>query len=55
MIDQFALALSHGLLAFAAWRLVLRVDLDRDPGDDDKTGLKPRPMAVLREKPDSHA
>lgn len=31
MIDYFSLALTHGLLALAAWRLMLRVDLDRDP------------------------
>jgi len=30
MVDLFALALSHALLALAAWRLVLRGDLDRD-------------------------
>ena len=30
MIDNFALALSHGLLLLAAWRLVSRRDLD-DP------------------------
>jgi hypothetical protein len=35
MIDQFALALTHGLLALAAWRLLRRPDLDRDPGGDD--------------------
>lgn len=28
MIDQFALALSHLLLAVAGWRLLLRADLD---------------------------
>jgi hypothetical protein len=32
MVDLFALALTHGLLALAAWRLVRRADLDRDPG-----------------------
>jgi hypothetical protein len=32
MVDQFALVLTHGLLALAAWRLMLRGDLDRDPG-----------------------
>lgn len=31
MVDLFALGLSHALLALAAWRLVLRDDLDRDP------------------------
>ena len=28
MIDFFALALSHGLLALACWRILLRADLD---------------------------
>jgi hypothetical protein len=31
MVDFFALALMHGLLALAAVRLMLRDDLDRDP------------------------
>jgi hypothetical protein len=30
MIDSFALLLSHGLIALAAWRLVRRPDLDDD-------------------------
>lgn len=30
MIDTFALALSHGLMLLAAWRLLARPDLD-DP------------------------
>lgn len=32
MIDNFALALSHGLIALALWRLVRRDDLDGAPG-----------------------
>ena len=28
MIDTFALALAHGLLILAAWRLLARADLD---------------------------
>ncbi len=28
MIDNFALALTHGLLMLAAWRLIFRKDLD---------------------------
>jgi hypothetical protein len=28
MVDILALALSHGLLALAAWRLLMRPDLD---------------------------
>ena len=31
MIDLFSLALSHGLLMLAAWRIVRRPDLDREP------------------------
>jgi hypothetical protein len=34
MIDYFALALSHGLMLLAAWRLLARADLDRDLGPD---------------------
>lgn len=30
MIDLFALAVSHGLMMLAAWRLLSRDDLDRD-------------------------
>ncbi len=30
MIDFFALALSHGLLALACWRILLRADLDEE-------------------------
>jgi hypothetical protein len=39
MIDNFALALSHGLMLLAAWRLLSRADLDDDqappPTPDD--------------------
>ena len=36
MIDNFALALTHGLLLLVAWRLLFRLDLDDDlpPGVD---------------------
>lgn len=30
MIDTFSLLLSHGLIALAFWRLLPRMDLDRD-------------------------
>ncbi|MCB2059353.1 MAG: hypothetical protein R3E09_10210 [Novosphingobium sp.] len=36
MVDYFALAVSHGLLALAVWRLAQRADLDRDPVPDEK-------------------
>jgi hypothetical protein len=31
MIDNFSLALTHGLLMLVAWRLLARTDLDEDP------------------------
>jgi len=30
MIDNFSLGLTHALMLFAAWRLLTRVDLDRE-------------------------
>jgi hypothetical protein len=30
LIDLFSLALTHGLMALAAWRLLTRPDLDRE-------------------------
>lgn len=30
MIDNFAIALTHGLMLLAAWRLLSRPDLDDD-------------------------
>lgn len=39
MVDLLALTLSHALLALAAWRLVLRPDLDRDPDKDPRRDL----------------
>jgi hypothetical protein len=38
MIDLFSLALTHGLLLLAAWRLISREDLDRDPDSGEKPG-----------------
>lgn len=46
MIDYFAIALTHGLMLLAAWRLVLRADLDQDNGElarRERPWLKPRP------------
>jgi hypothetical protein len=37
MIDNFSLALTHGLLILAAWRMLSRGDLDRE-GAEKKTG-----------------
>lgn len=30
MIDNFSLALTHGLMLLVAWRLIFRDDLDRE-------------------------
>lgn len=37
MIDNFALALSHGLILLAVWRLLGRPDLDDDSGKPRQT------------------
>lgn len=44
MIDNFALALTHGLLLLVAWRLLSRPDLDDDipPGTDSTDSKKRR-------------
>ena len=42
MIDNFALALSHGLLLIAAWRLMSRPDLDDDSAAPDAEAPKSR-------------
>ena len=36
MIDNLALAISHGLMLLAAWLLLKRPDLDDDPDLDDE-------------------
>ena len=46
MIDNFALALTHGLLAIAFWRLLQSGALDREEADltepaTDETAVKP--------------
>lgn len=38
MIDNFALAISHGLILLAVWRLLSRPDLD------DDSALEPVPV-----------
>jgi len=36
MIDYFAIALTHGLIALAAWRLCLEDAVDSDPDYGDR-------------------
>jgi len=47
MVDYFALALSHGLLALAVWRLMLRADLDSDPAPEEEEPATPSPANPL--------
>ena len=42
MIDNFVLALSHGLIILAAWRLVCRPDLDDDEAPPPAAEPKPK-------------
>lgn len=41
MIDDFALAISHGLMALAVWLLLRRADLDHEPGPRDPDWVPP--------------
>ena len=41
MIDNFSLALTHGLMLFAAWRLLSRPNLDDDTAPPGDSGRKP--------------
>jgi len=54
MIDNFSLALTHGLLALVAWRLLFRTDLDEDPAPGtEPPAPKRRPWALGRGRPDA--
>ena len=54
MIDNFSLALTHGLLLLVAWRLLSRSDLDEDsvPGTEPAVP-KGRRWTLSRGKPDA--
>ena len=41
MIDNFALAISHGLILLAVWRLFSRPDLDKDDAALPPPAAKP--------------
>ncbi len=49
MIDNFALALSHGLLLLAAWRLLSRPDLD-DPDAPPPPPPEPKQRGFLKSR-----
>ena len=48
MIDIFSLALSHGLMLIAAWRLMSRDDLDRDGAEPvrEKADILGKPVSA---------
>jgi len=48
MIDNFALAISHGLMMLAIWALLKRPDLDHEPGPRDRP---PRPKRAKEDRP----
>ncbi|MFT4057756.1 MAG: hypothetical protein QM681_24870 [Novosphingobium sp.] len=47
MVDILALAISHGLLLLAAWRLLWRPDLDSE-GTDSQSRPHRKPGAPMR-------
>lgn len=48
LIDYFAIGLTHGLLALAAWRLLTRDDLDSEDAGKRKGPARP----WVKPKPD---
>ena len=53
MIDNFALFLSHGLMLLAAWRLIVRADLDDDALLPPDPAAKPRRWPVAENRADA--
>jgi len=50
LIDLFTLALTHGLIALALWRMLFRADLDDDAG---AARPAPRPWRQDKTAPDA--
>jgi len=50
MIDNFALAVSHGLMLLAAWRLLSRDDLDDDSAPPPADSEERSGWAALRSR-----
>ena len=48
MIDYFALALTHGLLALACWRILLRGQLDVETAEAPSAEPAPTPQGQRR-------
>ena len=45
MIDNFALGLTHALMLLAAWGLLRRPELDREPSPHDRSARRDKPDA----------
>jgi len=48
MVDYFSLALSHGVLLIALWRLMLRDDLDAEPAREEPEAEAEEPVPAPR-------
>ncbi|WP_198283254.1 hypothetical protein [Sphingomonas sp. PAMC 26617] len=48
MIDNFALAISHGLIALTVWLLLRRPDLDRETPLPDPAADRAKPRSKAR-------
>ena len=55
MIDNFVLALTHGLMLLAAWRLLSRPDLQDDSLPPPEPGAANAGWAKLRREPKASA
>ncbi|HLL31775.1 MAG TPA: hypothetical protein VK403_12335 [Allosphingosinicella sp.] len=54
MIDNFSLALTHGMLMLVAWRLLFRTDLDEDAAPGTETSApKRRRWTLGRDRTDA--
>ena len=54
MIDNFSLALTHGLLLLVAWRLLSRADLDEDPAPGtEPAAARSRRWSLGKGRPDA--
>ena len=51
MIDNFSLAVSHGLMLLAAFLLLRRPDLDNEDGEPDKSMRRKRPGPKFGDSP----
>lgn len=51
MIDNFSIALSHGLLLLAFWLLTRRDDLDREPPPEPDA--EPQGFGAVKRRPTS--